>query len=50
VSKHLKERGIKRNKGIYEGGKREVLNVINTMAIACSNELIFQRLFGHCPT
>jgi hypothetical protein len=54
VFKHLKEGGIKKNKGIYEGGRgrweREVLNVINMIAIVCDNELIFQKLLGHCPT
>jgi hypothetical protein len=40
VTKHLKEGGVKGNKGLYEGGGWRCI-VINMMAITQNNELKF---------
>jgi hypothetical protein len=44
MSKHLKEGGVKKNKG-----RKEVCIAKDTMVVAQSNELKFQRLFKHHP-
>jgi hypothetical protein len=40
----------KKKQGNLWKWKKEVCNIINTMVVARNNELIFQRLPGHCPT
>jgi hypothetical protein len=45
----LKEGGVKRSEGLYEGGMREVYIIRIMMVIARNSELKFQRFFEHHP-
>jgi hypothetical protein len=46
----LEGRRNQKKQGNLQTWEKKVCNIIDMMVVAHNNELVFQRLFGHCPT